>query len=94
MSDASEHSHVNQTNEQAYFDALPPQAIQLPTDDEKQAYNLRTKQGLSDSQIADVLNVARETVNRRIRRFELKLKQLRRACAAGNSCTLLELVLG
>jgi DNA-directed RNA polymerase specialized sigma24 family protein len=67
--------------------------ITLPTPAERQAYNLRSKQGLSDAQIAELLRCARETVNRRINRFENKVNRIRVACASGQ-CTLLEMVLG
>ena len=63
--------------------------LQLPTAREKEAWLLRTKQGLSDGEIAALLHVARETVNRRIARFERKLKAIRLAAVNGQS-TLLE----
>ena len=67
-------------------------ALAFPTWEEKQAWQLRTRQGLADGEIARLLGIARETANRRINRFERKLAALRLACVGGD-CSLLEAVL-
>ncbi len=43
------------------------------------AYRLRKRGGLSDSEIADLLGVARETVNRRIARASRKVQTIRQS---------------
>lgn len=61
----------------------------LPTEEERQAYQLRRTMGLRDHQIATMLHTRRETVNRRIRRYCDKVKALSLLCPSA-SCELLE----
>lgn len=60
----------------------------LPTDRERQAFQLRRTMGLRDRQIAHMLRTSRETVNRRISRYQSKVKALSLLCPSA-SCELL-----
>ena len=64
---------------------------QLPTDEEKQAWQLRDKQGLTVAAAASLLHVSVRTMIRRRKRFIAKVKNLRLAHRDGScpACQLL-----
>lgn len=62
--------------------------VQLPKEEELQAWRLRRNHGLADHEIAQVLNIARETANRRIQRCEKKRQELLNLCSQAGPCGL------
>jgi hypothetical protein len=68
--------------------------VQLPTVDERTAFNLREKRGLSDGEIGALMGgIRRETVCRLRARFEKKRAALVRLCSGGD-CSFLSLLAG
>jgi hypothetical protein len=74
--------------------ASPADGVELPTTDERTAFNLRKTLGLSDEAIGAMMGgIRRETVCRLRGRFEKKRAALVRLCAGGD-CTLLTALAG
>lgn len=67
----------------------------LMSDEERQdiAHRLITR-GLNQGQVAKVMGIARESVNRMLRRREQRIQRLRELCLAGGDCHLVQMLSG